>query len=89
MTKRTDGLQAECDLLSADLVLYEAGERKEEDFGPNKVRIDLTDIWTEYLRARLALNQSMIRKLKARYRSAGLTGESGKTDADKSADPGA
>jgi hypothetical protein len=70
-------------------VLYEAGERKEEDFGPNKVRIDLTDIWMEYLRARLALNQSMIRKLKARYKAAGLAGESGRADADKSADPGA
>jgi hypothetical protein len=31
-------------------------------------RIDLTGICMEYLRARLAMNQSMIRKLKARYR---------------------
>jgi hypothetical protein len=82
VTKRTEGLQAECDLLSADLVLYEAGERKEEDFGPNKTRIDLTDIWMEYLRARLALNQSMIRKLKARYKSAGLAGEEAKQPAE-------
>ena len=78
MTKRTEGLQAECDLLSADLVLYETGQRKEEDFGPAKQRIDLTDIWMEDLRARLALNQSMIRKLKARYKSAGLPEEGGK-----------
>jgi hypothetical protein len=81
-------LQAECDLLSADLVLYETGERKEEDFGPNKARIDLTDIWMEYLHARLALNQSMIRKLKARYRSAGLQGEETKRAVDSATQSG-
>lgn len=72
MRNRMQGLKSECDLLLADLSAYQAGERHEYDFGADGQRIDITDLWIEYLKARLAMKKSLIQKLKARYQDAGV-----------------
>lgn len=71
MRNRMQGLKSECDLLLADLNAYQAGERQEYDFGPNGERINITDLWIEYLKTRLAMKTSLIQKLSGRYQDAG------------------
>ncbi|MET0156935.1 MAG: hypothetical protein ABW197_03030, partial [Methyloceanibacter sp.] len=72
MRNRMQGLKSECDMLLADLTLYQAGDRAEYDVGPGGERIDITDLWIEYIKARLAMKKSLIQKLKARYGDAGF-----------------
>jgi hypothetical protein len=70
---RLQGLRSECDLLQTDLQVCQAGERVEYDYGPNGERIDITDLWIEYLKAELAMKRSLIQKLRARYEGSGLS----------------
>jgi hypothetical protein len=59
--------------LQADLQVCQAGERAEYDYGPNGERIDITDLWIEYLKAEIAMKRSLIQKLRARYKDSGLS----------------
>ena len=73
MRNRVQGLQSECDLLAVDLLQIQSGERREYEYGPNGERIDITDVWLEYLRARIAMKRSLIVRLRALSKPTGVT----------------
>jgi hypothetical protein len=68
--QRIAGLQLECDLLSAEIELYKSGEKQEFAYGRAGQRVDITALWSRYMRARMSVMRSAIAELRALYRSA-------------------
>jgi hypothetical protein len=66
MQRRVNGLREECRLLAAEIAKYETGGHREIDTLPNKVRVDITDMFVVHLKDILDTKQRFVIALDAR-----------------------
>jgi hypothetical protein len=64
LKQRIAGLQLEYDLLASEVELYKSGEKREFAYTMGGLRSDITDLWSQYLQARMSVKRSAIAKLR-------------------------